>query len=138
MASVCTTTWANDLRVPVRVTYVNLYKCPESDAEFVRTAVRGGGRPRQHPEGGGQYQLQAAVPKGLHLFEERDHARVDQEVTGSSQREGGSSREAEEVSDSPEEMCCGGEESEGDIVYHLVRYLPPAALLRCYRRCCGP
>ncbi|XP_057470705.1 uncharacterized protein LOC130759574 [Actinidia eriantha] len=49
MASVCITTCANDVRIPVRATYVNLYKWPESDAEFMRTAVSVGGRPRQHP-----------------------------------------------------------------------------------------
>ncbi|CAL9197114.1 unnamed protein product, partial [Musa hybrid cultivar] len=32
-----------DARVPVRATYVNLYKWPESDAEFVKSVTRGGG-----------------------------------------------------------------------------------------------
>ena len=59
-------------------------------------------------------------------------------MPGSSQREGGSSQEAEEGSGTPEEVRCGGEESEGDILLRLVRYLPPAAILRCYGRCCGP
>ncbi|XP_039031171.1 uncharacterized protein LOC120165799 [Hibiscus syriacus] len=35
MASTCMSNCINDTRVPVRPTYVNLYKWPESDAEFV-------------------------------------------------------------------------------------------------------
>ncbi|CAA2992489.1 Hypothetical predicted protein [Olea europaea subsp. europaea] len=37
MASTCISNCINDARVPVRATYVNLYKWPESDAEFVRS-----------------------------------------------------------------------------------------------------
>jgi len=40
MTSVCISNCLNDARdprVPVRATYVNLYKWPESDAEFVRS-----------------------------------------------------------------------------------------------------
>ncbi|OMO67621.1 hypothetical protein CCACVL1_20415 [Corchorus capsularis] len=37
MASTCISNCINDTRVPVRPTYVNLYKWPESDAEFVRS-----------------------------------------------------------------------------------------------------
>ncbi|KAL2487818.1 hypothetical protein Fot_41110 [Forsythia ovata] len=37
MASTCISNCINDTRVPVRATYVNLYKWPESDAEFVRS-----------------------------------------------------------------------------------------------------
>ncbi|KAJ4725908.1 Protein unc-80 like [Melia azedarach] len=43
MASSCMSTCINDARVPVRATYANLYKWPESDAEFVR-AVSSDGR----------------------------------------------------------------------------------------------
>ncbi|GMH10117.1 hypothetical protein Nepgr_011958 [Nepenthes gracilis] len=49
MSSVCISSCVNDTRVPVRVraTYVNLYKWPESDAEFVRSvSSRGAGHPR--------------------------------------------------------------------------------------------
>ncbi|ESQ40174.1 hypothetical protein EUTSA_v10014890mg [Eutrema salsugineum] len=48
MNSVCISSCINDARdtrVPVRTTYVNLYKWPESDAEFVRSVGRGGGVP---------------------------------------------------------------------------------------------
>ncbi|KAL1200089.1 hypothetical protein V5N11_031819 [Cardamine amara subsp. amara] len=48
MNSVCISSCINDTRdtrVPVRATYVNLYKWPESDAEFVRSVRRGGGVP---------------------------------------------------------------------------------------------
>ncbi|KAF2613109.1 hypothetical protein F2Q70_00007045 [Brassica cretica] len=48
MNSVCISSCiddARDTRVPVRTTYVNLYKLPESDAEFVRSVRRGGGVP---------------------------------------------------------------------------------------------
>ncbi|KAA8516486.1 hypothetical protein F0562_017008 [Nyssa sinensis] len=54
MTSVCISKSADDARVPVRATYVNLYKWPESDAEFVKTVGmtnvcgRGVG---QHPRG---------------------------------------------------------------------------------------
>ncbi|XVF05593.1 hypothetical protein REPUB_Repub05bG0186100 [Reevesia pubescens] len=37
MASTCISTCINDTKVPVRPTFVNLYKWPESDAEFVRS-----------------------------------------------------------------------------------------------------
>lgn len=39
-------TCINDARVPVRATYVNLYKWPESDAEFVRSMSANGCRSR--------------------------------------------------------------------------------------------
>ncbi|CAA0400243.1 unnamed protein product [Arabidopsis thaliana] len=51
MNSVCISSCINDAhdpRVPVRpvrASYVNLYKWPESDAEFVRSVRRGGGLP---------------------------------------------------------------------------------------------
>ncbi|XP_073270426.1 uncharacterized protein [Primulina huaijiensis] len=37
MASTCISSCVSDARVPMRATYVNLYKWPESDAEFVRS-----------------------------------------------------------------------------------------------------
>ncbi|TKY48466.1 hypothetical protein E2542_SST25885 [Spatholobus suberectus] len=37
MASVCISDCVNDTRLPVRPTFVNLYKWPESDVEFVKT-----------------------------------------------------------------------------------------------------
>ncbi|KAL6336324.1 hypothetical protein AAG906_014494 [Vitis piasezkii] len=37
MSSVCISSCVNDARVPVRATYVNLYKWPESDAEFIKS-----------------------------------------------------------------------------------------------------
>ncbi|KAK9175963.1 hypothetical protein WN944_027975 [Citrus x changshan-huyou] len=46
MASSCMSTCINDVRVPVRATYVNLYKWPESDAEFVRSMTANGCRSR--------------------------------------------------------------------------------------------
>ncbi|XP_059669791.1 uncharacterized protein LOC132315047 [Cornus florida] len=52
MTSLCISKCVDDARVPVRATYVNLYKWPESDAEFVKTVaaanVRGGGHGGQH------------------------------------------------------------------------------------------
>ena len=45
MSSVCISNCLNDAsdpRVPVRATYVNLYKWPESDAEFVRSVSNNG------------------------------------------------------------------------------------------------
>ncbi|XP_062005041.1 uncharacterized protein LOC133722230 [Rosa rugosa] len=47
MTSVCISNCVNDTRdprVPVRATYVNLYKWPESDAEFVRSVSSKGRR----------------------------------------------------------------------------------------------
>ncbi|GAA0170435.1 hypothetical protein Leryth_012173 [Lithospermum erythrorhizon] len=37
MASSCIHSCLNDTQAPVRATYVNLYKWPESDAEFIRS-----------------------------------------------------------------------------------------------------
>lgn len=48
MSSVCISNCVNDARdprVPVRATYVNLYKWPESDAEFVRSVSSRGCKP---------------------------------------------------------------------------------------------
>ncbi|EEF37342.1 uncharacterized protein LOC8264753 [Ricinus communis] len=45
MTSVCISNCVNDARdprVPVRATYVNLYKWPESDAEFIKSVRRVG------------------------------------------------------------------------------------------------
>ncbi|KAM7526279.1 hypothetical protein LguiA_016181 [Lonicera macranthoides] len=40
MSSVCISNCVNDVGLaPVRATYINLYKWPESDAEFVKTTV---------------------------------------------------------------------------------------------------
>ncbi|XVF46444.1 hypothetical protein PTKIN_Ptkin03bG0027300 [Pterospermum kingtungense] len=44
MASTCISNCINDTKVPVRPTFVNLYKWPESDAEFVRSLNSGGRR----------------------------------------------------------------------------------------------
>ncbi|KAL9239257.1 hypothetical protein vseg_013597 [Gypsophila vaccaria] len=49
MNSVCVSSCVEDARVPTRVraTYTNLYKWPESDAEFVRSvSFKGPGHPR--------------------------------------------------------------------------------------------
>ncbi|KAL3839590.1 hypothetical protein ACJIZ3_024181 [Penstemon smallii] len=46
MSKICITNCVSDTRNPVRATYVNLYKWPESDAEFMKSAaVHGGARP---------------------------------------------------------------------------------------------
>ncbi|XP_068667769.1 uncharacterized protein [Aristolochia californica] len=41
MNSGCISSCVDDARAPVRVTYVNLHKWPESDAEFVKSVVYG-------------------------------------------------------------------------------------------------
>ncbi|XP_061348969.1 uncharacterized protein LOC133294326 [Gastrolobium bilobum] len=46
MASVCITNCVNDTCLPVRPTYVNMYKWPESDVEFVKTV-----NSNNHPSG---------------------------------------------------------------------------------------
>ncbi|XP_052173698.1 uncharacterized protein LOC127789008 [Diospyros lotus] len=43
MTSVCVSKCVHDARVPVRATYANLYKWPESDAEFVMMRAVGRG-----------------------------------------------------------------------------------------------
>ncbi|XVF08017.1 hypothetical protein REPUB_Repub06bG0189000 [Reevesia pubescens] len=51
MSSVCISSCLNDGRdpwVPVRATYVNLYKWPESDAEFVRSRSSDSMHGQQH------------------------------------------------------------------------------------------
>ncbi|KAG8387764.1 hypothetical protein BUALT_Bualt02G0055200 [Buddleja alternifolia] len=37
MSSTCNPSYKDDFRVPVRATFINLYKWPESDAEFVKS-----------------------------------------------------------------------------------------------------
>ncbi|XP_059664429.1 uncharacterized protein LOC132310253 [Cornus florida] len=52
MASTCISSCVKDARVPVRATYTNLYKWPESDAEFLRSVSANGrrsGSGRDHP-----------------------------------------------------------------------------------------
>ncbi|XP_071687527.1 uncharacterized protein [Rutidosis leptorrhynchoides] len=51
MATACMSTCiANDARVPVRASYVNLYKCPDSDREFVRSVSKNSqGESQGHP-----------------------------------------------------------------------------------------
>nr|GMD41457.1 uncharacterized protein LOC109192926 [Ipomoea batatas] len=49
MTSVCISNCVKDARVPVRATYVNLYKWPESDAEFIRSMSAGAGAGVPHP-----------------------------------------------------------------------------------------
>ncbi|KAL2514431.1 hypothetical protein Fot_28402 [Forsythia ovata] len=50
MSKICISNCVNDARILVRATYVNLYKWPESDAEFVKSVgaddVHGGSRLR--------------------------------------------------------------------------------------------
>ncbi|KAK1398516.1 Double-stranded RNA-binding protein 2-like [Heracleum sosnowskyi] len=47
MASTCIPNCVDDTWIPVRATYVNLYKWPESDAEFVRSmSTNGPSHPR--------------------------------------------------------------------------------------------
>jgi len=51
MSSVCISNCVNDARdprVPVRATYTNLYKWPESDAEFVRSVSLNGRKGSSH------------------------------------------------------------------------------------------
>ncbi|KAL0309797.1 UNVERIFIED_CONTAM: hypothetical protein Sradi_5922000 [Sesamum radiatum] len=43
MSKICMSNCVNDARIPARATYVNLYKWPESDAEFVKSASTHGG-----------------------------------------------------------------------------------------------
>ncbi|KAK4432404.1 hypothetical protein Salat_1002500 [Sesamum alatum] len=43
MSRICISDCVNDARTPVRANYVNLYKWPESDAEFVKSAAGHGG-----------------------------------------------------------------------------------------------
>ncbi|PIN08035.1 hypothetical protein CDL12_19380 [Handroanthus impetiginosus] len=47
MSKICTSSCVNDTKIPVRATYVNLYKWPESDAEFMKSAAAHGGAPLQ-------------------------------------------------------------------------------------------
>jgi len=54
MSSVCISNCVNDARdprVPVRATYTNLYKWPESDAEFVRSVSLNGRKGSSHVSG---------------------------------------------------------------------------------------
>ncbi|CAL9134938.1 unnamed protein product [Musa textilis] len=59
-----------DARVPVRATYVNLYKWPESDAEFVKSVTRRRGRVDgrsggSNPEGGRKW---SAAPTAVDSY----------------------------------------------------------------------
>lgn len=46
MSKICISNCVDDMaRIPARASYVNLYKWPESDAEFVRSTADGGGTP---------------------------------------------------------------------------------------------
>ncbi|XP_057779073.1 uncharacterized protein LOC130997677 [Salvia miltiorrhiza] len=43
MNKICISNCVSDARIPVRATYLNLYKWPESDAEFMKSAAMHGG-----------------------------------------------------------------------------------------------
>ncbi|KAK4358806.1 hypothetical protein RND71_021035 [Anisodus tanguticus] len=60
MASACISNCVNDARAPVRATYVNLYKWPESDAEFIRSVSS---KNNEYVHGHGHGRGQGSGPK---------------------------------------------------------------------------
>lgn len=88
MASACISNCVNDARGPVRATYVNLYKWPESDAEFIRSVssknsdhVRD--RNRGHGRGSGPTVVDSISCRQLYLrsytFSREDQVNVSDE-----------------------------------------------------------
>ncbi|XP_059311449.1 uncharacterized protein LOC132600848 [Lycium barbarum] len=70
MASTCISNCVNDARGPVRANYVNLYKWPESDAEFIRSVSsknNGHGRGRGHGQGSGPKVVDSISCRQLYL-----------------------------------------------------------------------
>lgn len=63
MASTCISNCVNDARAPVRATYVNLYKWPESDAEFIRSVSSKNNGHGQHGHGRGRGRDRDSAPK---------------------------------------------------------------------------
>lgn len=96
MASVCVSSCVRDARAPVvRATYENLYKWPESDAEFIRSVscnVRsaGGGGYSGHPR-----VVDSISCRQLYL----------RSYTFSREEDGGNRTEEEEEETT---KCCGG------------------------------
>ncbi|KAM3202384.1 hypothetical protein P3L10_030008 [Capsicum annuum] len=63
MASTCISNCVNDSRGPVRATYINLYKWPESDVEFIRSVSSKNNRHEQHGHGHGRGRVHSSSPK---------------------------------------------------------------------------
>ncbi|XP_051143379.1 uncharacterized protein LOC127259809 [Andrographis paniculata] len=82
MASVCISRCVDDARVPVRATYVNLYKWPESDFEFVRSMSRSskdggagaGDRIYGHPRVVDSFSCRQLYLRSYTFSREDDHA----------------------------------------------------------------
>ncbi|CAI9289445.1 unnamed protein product [Lactuca saligna] len=51
MSSVCISNSVDDARIPIRATYKNLYRWPESDAEFMKKTMAGSNQHRRDGPG---------------------------------------------------------------------------------------
>ncbi|KAK2647638.1 hypothetical protein Ddye_015127 [Dipteronia dyeriana] len=105
MSSVCISNCVNDTRDPrarpVRATYVNLYKWPESDAEFVRSVtsrgsaaanVRRGLNNAHHPRVVDSISCRQMYLRSYTFSREEDHQNSDDEKTNTAMCFGGGGR----------------------------------------------
>ncbi|KAI4341811.1 hypothetical protein MLD38_026491 [Melastoma candidum] len=102
MSSVCISTCLKDARLPVvRATYVNLYKWPESDAEFVRSVssnsrARGSGVCGCPPRVVDSISCRQMYLRSYPFSREEDHRRPQSDVTRCFGRARGRARKEEE------------------------------------------
>ncbi|TXG59073.1 hypothetical protein EZV62_016902 [Acer yangbiense] len=128
MNSVCISNCVNDTRDPrarpVRATYVNLYKWPESDAEFVRSVTSRGGAAAanvrrglnnaHHPRVVDSISCRQMYLRSYTFSREEDHQNSDDEKTTTAMCFGGSGRGREKKKKENETAAATAAESKNN------------------------
>ncbi|KAL0390467.1 UNVERIFIED_CONTAM: hypothetical protein Scaly_0403800 [Sesamum calycinum] len=115
MASTCISSCVDDARVPVRATYVNLYKWPESDFEFVRSMSSKSRKDGQNPMYGHPRVVDSFSCRQLYLrsytfSREEDHRDENMKCLGRGREKpaDGGSRKRKSAGDGGGRKCAGG------------------------------
>ncbi|KAH0995642.1 hypothetical protein GBA52_019506 [Prunus armeniaca] len=113
MTSVCISNCVNDARdprVPMRATYVNLYKWPESDAEFVRSVSSNGRRSGQMYLRSYTFSRKETVPEKT----QKCFGRVKEKMVNNKKGKAKGGRKRSN-------KCLASQESEGTVICCSVR-----------------
>ncbi|KAL0460641.1 UNVERIFIED_CONTAM: hypothetical protein Slati_0691300 [Sesamum latifolium] len=134
MASTCISSCVDDARVPVRATYVNLYKWPESDFEFVRSMSSKARKEGQNPMYGHPRVVDSFSCRQLYLrsytfSREEDHRDEKTSIKclgrGREKPADGGSRKRKSVGDGGGRKCAGRRKGKS---------VPCSALASIFRR----
>ncbi|KAL0370036.1 UNVERIFIED_CONTAM: hypothetical protein Sangu_0321700 [Sesamum angustifolium] len=133
MASTCISSCVDDARVPVRATYVNLYKWPESDFEFVRSMSSKGRKDGQNPMYGHPRVVDSFSCRQLYLrsytFSREEDHRDEKTMKclgrGREKPADGGSRKRKSAGDEGGRKCAGRRKSQS---------VPCSALASIFRR----